>query len=67
MVLGGGNTDLQRLWVPSVMVAMAMLWWFVGDGFAVVVGCYVRRLLAVGCGGCWVLLYQWWWLARLLS
>ena len=61
MVLGGGNPDLQGLWVPPVMVAMAVLWWFVvgfaGDGFVVVVGCWVRWLLAVGCGGCWVLLY----------
>ena len=52
MVLGGGNTDLQRLWVPPVMVAMAVLWWFVvgfvGGGFVVVVGCWVRWLLAVG-------------------
>ena len=38
--------------MPPVMVAMAVLWWFVvgfvGDGFVVVVGCWVRWLLAVG-------------------
>ena len=47
MVLGGGNTILQRLWVSPVMVAMAVLWWLV-VGFVVVVGFWVRWLLAVG-------------------
>ena len=27
--LGGGGPNLQRLWVLPMMVAMAMLWWFV--------------------------------------
>ena len=36
LVLGCGNTDLQRLWVLPVMVAMVMLWRFV-VGFVMVV------------------------------
>ena len=40
-LLGGGGPDLQRSWVPPMMVAMAVLWWFVvgfvGDGFVVVI------------------------------
>ena len=48
LVLGGGNPDLQGLWVPPVMVAMAVLWWFVVGFVWWVCGWWV-------CGGCWLL------------
>ena len=48
LVLGGGNTDLQRLWVSPVMVAMAVLGWFVVGFVWWVCGWWV-------CGGCWLL------------
>ena len=63
MVVCGWVCVVGLSWLLVIFEFLGM----VANGSVVVVGCWVRWLLAVGCGGCWFLLYRWWWLARLLG